>query len=189
MDTSQSEPKKAEDFDILLIEHDPLAAKYLKTYLSAQNALFHFHQVRNGAEALDFLKHRDGFETAPKPKLVIVNVNVPEIDGYQVLGVMHELENLRNVPTIVIEKEGVHSVNAQEMTSTVDAVRNFLIQGLKGGIAHPPQPAPEAPLPENNPVEENPWHRPPSYNSFPLTPPAPPTRRGNVKTSFVKMEI
>ena len=126
--------------NVLLVENDSLMAINLKKHLSREDRQFQFFQVRDGVEALDFLKNRESYQNAPKPELVILNVNLPIIDGYQVLQVIKETDGLKGVPTIVIgdevqgekRRKWVHSSNAEEFTSTVDSVRHFLVGALKG---------------------------------------------------------
>jgi len=153
---NESDDSKIEKpvIDVLLVENDQLLAMNLKKYLSDGDASFHFHQAKDGIEALDYLKHRDAFEKASRPQLVILDVNIPNLDGYQVLGVMRETKELNNVPTIVIEddprqkdKKRVHTLNAsKDFSATIESVRSFLLQGLKAR----PKPQP----PETPPAQE-----------------------------------
>jgi len=135
--------------DVLLVENNQLLAMKLKKHLLDSGRNCHFHQVRDGIEAVDFLKNRSPHEKAPRPQLVILDVDLPTIDGYQILGIMREREELKRVPTIVIESDSqakkrrkrIHMLNfsrgaepsrAPELSSTVEAVSSFLLQALKG---------------------------------------------------------
>ena len=67
-----------------------------------RNPIMHFD---NGAEALDYLFHRapyDGIDSAPRPGLVLLDLNMPGIDGRTVLTAMKGDEATRCIPVVVL---------------------------------------------------------------------------------------
>jgi two-component system, chemotaxis family, response regulator Rcp1 len=61
-----------------------------------------FSVVRNGVEAMNFLKRRKGYEKAVTPQLILLDINTPKRNGFEVLDEIHEDENLNTIPIIVV---------------------------------------------------------------------------------------
>lgn len=62
----------------------------------------HLHHVASGAECLEFLNHTGRFEDAPHADLVLLDLNMPMMNGREVLGAMLENPKLRHLPVIVM---------------------------------------------------------------------------------------
>lgn len=60
------------------------------------------HVVRNGVDALDFLFQRNDYADAPRPYLVLLDLNIPRKNGEEVPEVLHEDPNCRRIPVIVL---------------------------------------------------------------------------------------
>ncbi len=58
--------------------------------------------ARDGDEALDILFKRNGFEDAPIPDLVLLDLNLPKTDGHEVLATMKASDELRWIPVVVL---------------------------------------------------------------------------------------
>ena len=91
--------------EVLLVEDNPrdaeLTIRALKIHHLA-NQLFH---VEDGAEALDFLFGRgkyDGLETDRPPKVVLLDLKLPKVDGLEVLRIMKTSERTRSIPVVVV---------------------------------------------------------------------------------------
>jgi CheY-like chemotaxis protein len=88
--------------DVLLVEDDPgdvVLVKEAFEYNKVHNAL---HVVSDGVEALDFLYRRDGHENAPRPDLVLLDLNLPRKDGREVLEEVKADRDLRTIPVVVL---------------------------------------------------------------------------------------
>ena len=88
--------------EVLLVEDDP------GDVLMTQEA-FEEHKVRNslsvvsdGEEALAFLRREGPHAEAPRPDLILLDLNLPRIDGREVLAVIKEDEDLRRIPVVVL---------------------------------------------------------------------------------------
>jgi CheY-like chemotaxis protein len=88
--------------EVLLVEDDP------GDVLMTQEA-FDEHKVRNklsvvsdGEEALSYLRREGRFADAPRPDLILLDLNLPRIDGREVLAVIKDDENLRRIPVVVL---------------------------------------------------------------------------------------
>jgi CheY-like chemotaxis protein len=88
--------------DVLLVEDDPgdvLLIREAFEYNKVHNTL---HVASDGVEALDFLYRRDGHEDAPRPDLVLLDLNLPRKDGREVLEEVKADEDLRTIPIVVL---------------------------------------------------------------------------------------
>jgi CheY-like chemotaxis protein len=98
--------------DILLVE-DNIEHLKLTTYILKLNKVpGEIHVVRDGQEALDYLHHKNKFSDAalsPRPSLVLLDLNIPRVDGKQVLKIMKADVSLRDIPVVVVS-----SSNRQE---------------------------------------------------------------------------
>jgi CheY-like chemotaxis protein len=98
--------------DILLVEDDHEHLRLTKYLLKKNNVPGEIHVVRDGQEAIDYLLHRNKFAEAsssPRPSLVLLDLNIPRIDGKQVLKMMKEDASLCDIPVVVVS-----SSNRQE---------------------------------------------------------------------------
>ena len=88
--------------EVLLVEDDP------GDVLMTQEA-FEEHKVRNrltvvsdGAEALSYLRREGQFADAPRPDLILLDLNLPRRDGREVLEEIKGDESLRRIPVVVL---------------------------------------------------------------------------------------
>jgi chemotaxis family two-component system response regulator Rcp1 len=97
VDTSNTEP-----IEILLVEDNPgdarLAAEALKEN-KVRNNLYH---VKDGVEAMRFLRRQAEYADAPLPDLVLLDLNLPRKDGHEVLKEMKGDAKLRLIPVVVL---------------------------------------------------------------------------------------
>ena len=90
---------------ILLVEDSPEdyeAARRAFTKSRIRNPLI---RVENGTEALDFLFHRGSYsapESAPRPAVVLLDLNLPGINGFDVLKEIKNSNDLRQIPVIML---------------------------------------------------------------------------------------
>jgi two-component system, chemotaxis family, response regulator Rcp1 len=96
------ERKKGKPIDILLVEDSPgdvrLVEEAFKEFRFC-NALF---VVNDGAEATDFLNQKGKYADVPLPDLILLDLNLPKKDGYQVLREIKSDEKLKTIPVIVL---------------------------------------------------------------------------------------
>jgi CheY-like chemotaxis protein len=88
--------------DVLLVEDDPGDVVLIREafeYNKVHNAL---HVVSDGVEALDFLHRRGEYEGAPRPDLVLLDLNLPRKDGREVLEEVKADRDLRTIPIVVL---------------------------------------------------------------------------------------
>jgi two-component system response regulator len=89
-------------FHVLLVEDDPgdeLITREAFEENKVRNAL---HVVRDGEQALDFLYQRNGHEDAPRPGLVLLDLNLPKYDGREVLAAVKSDPELKSIPVVIL---------------------------------------------------------------------------------------
>jgi len=88
--------------DVLLVEDDPGDA------LMTQEAFDHhkirnvLHVVKDGVEALQFLRREGQYAEAPRPGLILLDLNLPRKDGREVLAEVKSDPELRSIPVVVL---------------------------------------------------------------------------------------
>ncbi len=90
---------------ILLAEDDPGDQELTRKALELSRTANKLYIVEDGEEALDFLKHRGKYgreEPAPRPDLILLDLNMPKIDGRQVLGRLRSDPELSTIPIVVL---------------------------------------------------------------------------------------
>jgi len=88
--------------EILLIEDDPgdeLITREALEHNKFQNRL---HVAHDGEEGLNFLYRRGEFEGAPRPDLILLDLNLPKYDGHQLLEKIKSDPELCHIPVIVL---------------------------------------------------------------------------------------
>lgn len=88
--------------EILLVEDSPSDANLAIAALKEGGIRNHVHHVEDGAEAMAFLRHEANYADAPEPDLILLDLNLPRMDGYQVLAEIQKDPRFRNIPAIVL---------------------------------------------------------------------------------------
>ena len=88
--------------NLLLVEDNPGDARLVKEGLRDGPLSNTLHHVTDGAEALDFLYQRAGYENVPRPDLVLLDWNLPRTSGEEVLEEVKTDPSLATIPIIVL---------------------------------------------------------------------------------------
>jgi CheY-like chemotaxis protein len=88
--------------DVLLVEDDPGDVVLIKEAFEFNKVRNALHTVADGVEALDFLYRRGAHADAPRPDLVLLDLNLPRKDGREVLGEVKADPDLRTIPVVVL---------------------------------------------------------------------------------------
>lgn len=88
--------------DILLVE-DSYSDAYLTQETLSESSIPHqLHWVKNGVEAIDFLKRQGDYTKAPRPDFILLDLNLPKKNGREVLSQIKQDKNLKTIPAIVM---------------------------------------------------------------------------------------
>ena len=88
--------------NLLLVDDDPGDALITREALAAARVLHELHVVDNGEEALAFLRQEGKFAGVPRPDLVFLDLNLPRLDGREVLAAVKADEDLRSIPVVIL---------------------------------------------------------------------------------------
>ncbi len=91
--------------EILLVEDNDADVELTLLALRAENLCNVIHVVRDGAEALDFLFHRGAYSSRahqPAPRLVLLDLKLPKVDGLEVLRQLKSDPLTRSIPVVVL---------------------------------------------------------------------------------------
>lgn len=94
--------KPGEPIDVLLIEDDPGDELMTREAFEDNKISNTLHIARDGAEGLDFLYQRGQFEGAPRPDLILLDLNLPKYDGRQILEIIKKDPDLCHIPVVVL---------------------------------------------------------------------------------------
>jgi len=88
--------------EILLVEDNPGDVDLTIEALEEGRVANHLSVVEDGAEALAFLRREEPYQDAPRPDLVLLDLNLPGVDGFEVLTLVKQDEQLKKIPIIVM---------------------------------------------------------------------------------------
>lgn len=89
-------------FRILLVEDEPADAFLVQEAFRENRILVDFHHAIDGVEALEFLRHQGAHAAAPRPDLILLDLNMPRMDGRQFLGEMKKDDALASIPVVIL---------------------------------------------------------------------------------------
>jgi len=88
--------------DVLLVEDNPVDVRFTHEAFRAIHPSIHFHVVSDGAEAMAFLRHEGAHQLAPRPSLILLDLNLPKMGGREVLAHIKEDEGLKAIPIVIL---------------------------------------------------------------------------------------
>lgn len=88
--------------EILLVEDSPGDVRLTQEVLREGQINNHLNVVHDGVEALAFLYHKGQYAQAPRPDLILLDLNLPKKDGREVLFEIKSDKDLRRIPVVVL---------------------------------------------------------------------------------------
>ncbi len=89
-------------FDLLLVEDNPGDVRLTQEALRETTIPVHLSVATDGVEAIDFLRRRGKFREAPRPELILLDLNLPRKSGREVLSEIKGDPVLRSIPVVVM---------------------------------------------------------------------------------------
>lgn len=88
--------------EVLLVEDSPGDVRLTQEAFREANPSVHLHVAPDGAEAMAFLRHEGAHADAPRPDLILLDLNLPKMDGREVLAQIKEDDALKTIPTVIL---------------------------------------------------------------------------------------
>jgi CheY-like chemotaxis protein len=134
--------------EILLVEDSPSDTDLTVAALAAAKISNRLSVVEDGVQAMEFLRRQGGYAQAPRPDLILLDLNLPRKDGREVLADIRADEKLTTIPVVVLttsqaEKDVLHAyalhancyitkpVDFQQFMEVVRAIEDFWLTVVK----------------------------------------------------------
>jgi CheY-like chemotaxis protein len=88
--------------EILLVEDNPGDMDLVREALKEKKLCNNLHVSRDGVEAMAFLRREGKFADAPRPDLILLDLNLPKKDGREVLAEIKADDELRRIPVVIL---------------------------------------------------------------------------------------
>lgn len=88
--------------EILLVEDNENDVILTQEGFKRSKLLVHLHHVKNGEECMAFLRKQGEYAGVPTPDLILLDLNMPRMDGREVLAELVADENLRHLPVVIL---------------------------------------------------------------------------------------
>jgi two-component system, chemotaxis family, response regulator Rcp1 len=88
--------------EVLLVEDSPGDVRLTQEAFREANPSIHLHVASDGVEAMAFLKREGPHAHAPRPDFILLDLNLPRMDGREVLACIKMDESLKTIPTIIL---------------------------------------------------------------------------------------
>jgi two-component system response regulator len=138
-------PVPGAPIEVLLVEDNVDDADLTRRALEQAKVHNQVHHVTSGVEALAFLRREGRFAGAQPPDLILLDLNLPGMDGRELLKIVKADERLRHIPVVVVtgshvdadvrESYRLHAnayvkkpVNTQDFLEAVNSIEQFWLQ-------------------------------------------------------------
>jgi two-component system, chemotaxis family, response regulator Rcp1 len=93
---------RGEPVEILLVEDNPGDVRLTREALREGKVYNNLHWAKDGVEALEFLRREGKHAGAPRPDIILLDLNLPKKDGREVLEIIKGDEHLKYIPVVVL---------------------------------------------------------------------------------------
>lgn len=139
---------RSKPIEILLVEDDDADILLTKRALSNGKIFNSLNVVRDGVEALDYLRQAGKYIGVPRPDLILLDLNMPRMDGRETLAEIKQDKELHTIPVVVLttsdsDRDILQSydlyancyitkpVDLEQFTSVVKAIKEFWFTVVK----------------------------------------------------------
>ena len=88
--------------EVLLVEDSPGDVRLTQEAFRDANASIHLHLASDGVEAMAFLRQEGSHVQAPRPDIILLDLNLPKMDGREVLAHIKKDDSLKMIPTVIL---------------------------------------------------------------------------------------
>ena len=98
---------------VLLVEDNPADADLMRDTIESGKLHLDIATVRDGAEAIQYVRSQGAYANAPRPDLILLDLNLPKVNGRQVLAEIKGDADLRGIPVVVLTSSSAENDIAQ----------------------------------------------------------------------------
>jgi chemotaxis family two-component system response regulator Rcp1 len=95
--------------NVLLVEDSPGDVRLTQEAFREANPSVYLHVANDGVEAMIFLRNQGSHARAPRPDMILLDLNLPRMDGRQVLAEIKKDDALRMIPTVILTTSGAEA--------------------------------------------------------------------------------
>ena len=95
-------PSTCESIEVLYVEDDPGDVDLTKATLEESKIKISFNVVDDGVKALEYLRQKGAYAHAVRPDIILLDLNLPRMDGRDVLAKIKKDEKLRSIPVVIL---------------------------------------------------------------------------------------
>ena len=108
---------KGMTIELLLVEDSPGDVRLTQETFRDANMSVHLHVASDGVEAMAFLRREGRYVDAPRPHLILLDLNLPKMDGREVLAHIKKDDSLKTIPTVILTTSEAEAdiVNSYEL--------------------------------------------------------------------------
>jgi CheY-like chemotaxis protein len=88
--------------EILLVEDNPGDVRLTREALKEGKVYSNLHTVKDGVEAMEFLRRQGKYSSVPRPDIILLDLNLPKKDGREVLQEIKTDDSLKRIPVVVL---------------------------------------------------------------------------------------
>jgi len=88
--------------EVLLVEDSPGDVRLTREAFRDANPTIHLHVASDGVEAMAYLRREGVYAQAPRPDLILLDLNLPKMDGREVLAHIKHDAGLKTIPTVIL---------------------------------------------------------------------------------------
>jgi chemotaxis family two-component system response regulator Rcp1 len=97
-----SDRKQGAPVEILLVEDNPADVRLTQEALKEGKVFNNLHWAKDGVEALEFLRRQGKHAGAPRPDIILLDLNLPKKDGREVLFEIKNDDELKRIPVVIL---------------------------------------------------------------------------------------
>jgi chemotaxis family two-component system response regulator Rcp1 len=88
--------------EVLLVEDSPGDVRLTQEAFREANQSIHLHVACDGVDAMAFLRREGAHQGAPRPDIILLDLNLPKMDGREVLAHIKDDETLKTIPIVIL---------------------------------------------------------------------------------------
>ena len=124
---------------VLLVEDSPGDVRLTQEAFREANVAIQVHIASDGVEAMEFLRQQGRHAQSPRPDLILLDLNLPRMDGREVLAAIKADDELKSIPTVILttseaEADIVRSYRLQANSYLTKPVQLDAFEGLVKSI-------------------------------------------------------